>query len=113
MNKRTEKSNDCIHREILLSPTIPDISLEKYIYVSLSIYILHTCYRYVEHNMMNPATKKLLQLPLHYGINVSISIIQTPSGITVYDKDLKSKSQIPGQVRNDIDAKFYFQRRVL
>jgi len=52
MNKRTEKSNDCIHREILLSPTIPDISLEKYIYVSMSIYILHTCYRHVEHNMM-------------------------------------------------------------
>jgi len=113
MNERTEESNDCIHSEILLSPTMSDISLEKYIYVSMSIYILHTCYRHVEYNMMNCTTKKLLQLPLHYGINVSTLIIQTPSGVTVYHKNLKSKSQMPGQARNDIDAKFYFQRRVL
>jgi len=90
-----------------------DISLEKYIYVSMSIYILHTCYRHVEYNMINCTKKKLLQLPLHYGINVSTLIIQTPSGVKVYHKNLKSKSQMPGQARNDIDAKFYFQRRVL
>ncbi len=113
MNERTEESNDCIHSEILLSPTMSDISLEKYIYVSMSIYILHTYYRHVEYNMMLQCEKKLLQLPLHYVINVSTLIIQTPSVVTVYHKNLKSKSQMPGQARNDIDAKFYFQRRVL